>query len=69
MRDWLKEARKKEGLTMKALGEKLGVSESYYCMIENGARQIRMDMALAARISKELNISLDIISKYEARKI
>ena len=65
MRLWLRDARHSKGLTMKILGEKLGISESYYCSIENGTRQFCMDIAFASQISKELGISLNKISKYE----
>lgn len=56
MRKWLRRARESKGLTMKAMGDKLGVSESYYCGIENGTRQKKMDIALASALA----ISLDI---------
>lgn len=36
---------------MKELGLKLGISESYYCAIENGERQKKMDMILASGIA------------------
>ena len=39
MRDWLKNLRIEKKLTMKELASKLGISESYYCAIENGERQ------------------------------
>jgi len=32
----LREMRKRKGLTQKELAEKIGVSESYICQIENG---------------------------------
>ena len=67
MRDWLKIARTAKRLTMKTLGSRLGVSESYYCAIENGTRQLRMDMSLASKLSKELDIPLDIIAKHEGQ--
>lgn len=65
MRRWLKEARIQRGLTMKVLSEKLGISESYYCSIEGGTRQVRMDMALASRLSKELEVPLSVMMAYE----
>jgi Uncharacterized protein conserved in bacteria len=65
MRKWLKTSRIEKGFTMKALSEKLGISESYYCAIENGTRQEKMDMSIASRLSEELEIPLDIIAKNE----
>jgi transcriptional regulator with XRE-family HTH domain len=32
----LREMRKRKGLTQKELAEKIGVSESYICQVENG---------------------------------
>ena len=46
MREWLKTMRTEQGMTMKDLSRKLGISESYYCAIENGERQKRMDLML-----------------------
>lgn len=34
MREWLKSLRTEKGLTMKDMGQKLCISESYYCAIE-----------------------------------
>ena len=38
MRTWLKEIRLKVGMTMKTVAELSGISEGYYCQIENGIR-------------------------------
>ena len=58
MREWLKEARLKKGLTLKEMGENLSISESYYCNIEKGNKQKDMDLSLADGISKALDIPL-----------
>lgn len=65
MREWLKAARQKKGLTMAEIAQELDISESYFCSIENGVRQKRMDMALASRLSLILGISLPRIAEYE----
>lgn len=65
MREWLKNARKEKGITMAAFSKELGISESYYSLIESGARQEKMDMAIASKISKILNISLKQIVNFE----
>lgn len=65
MREWLKNLRTEKGLTMKEMGTKLGISESYYCAIENGERQKKMDIVLASGISSVLGISLAKIMKLE----
>lgn len=39
MQESLRDLRKKTGLTMKEVANKLGISESHYCLIENGKRR------------------------------
>ena len=51
LRVWLKDMRIEKGLTMKEVGAQLGISESYYCAIEAGDRQKKMDVTLAAGIA------------------
>lgn len=70
MREWLKDARTKAGLTMKEVGEKLGISESYYCAIEKGERQKKMDMLVASGLSAVLDIPIsEIVQMEQMRKI
>lgn len=65
MREWLKNARTEKNLTMKEIGAKLGISESYYCAIENGTRQRKMDYALVAALSAILEMPIDTIAQRE----
>lgn len=65
MRRWMKEMREKKGLTLKQAGSEIGVSESYYKLIEDGARQKRLDMSMAERIGKLFDLSLAKISQLE----
>lgn len=65
MRNWLKKARCEAGLTMKQVGEKLGISESYYFAIENGIRQQKMDLFLAAGLSSIFKIPIAQITEWE----
>lgn len=65
MRSWMEKARKDCKLTMKEAADKLGISESYYSMIECGKRQQRLDIALAVKISAVFCISLEHIVKQE----
>ncbi len=58
MRNWLREAREAKGMTMAGMAQKLEVSEGYYCLIESGKRQQKMDVTLLARISFALGIPL-----------
>ena len=61
MRKWLKEARTKKDLTMKQIAVELGITESYYSLIENGDRQKMMDISLAKKLSEILDIPVEKI--------
>lgn len=61
MRKWLKDLRSEKGLTMKELGEKLHISESYYCAIENGDRQKNMDVTLAVGLAEAFGVPISRI--------
>lgn len=58
MRDWLKKSREEKGVTMSEMAQKLDFSEGYYCLIENGKRQKKMDITLLTRISSVLDLPL-----------
>ena len=65
MRKWLKERRVDKGMTMKKLGEELGVSESYYCAIENGNRKAELSLPMAKKLSEVFGVTVDEISRLE----
>lgn len=65
MRTWLREARKSKGYTAAVLAEALCISESYYSMIENGLRQVPMDITLAAKLEALLDIPMSQIVQNE----
>ena len=65
LREWLKKSRKDKGITMSDISEKLGISESYYCLIENGERQKSLDLAYASKLAELFNVSVDWIAKQE----
>ena len=65
MREWLRKLRNEKGLTMKDMGEKLGISESYYCAIENVDRQKKMDLMIASGLATIFEISVLSIVTYE----
>lgn len=67
MRNWLKDARLEKGLTMKQIGEKLNITESYYCAIESGVRQKNMDISLVSGLSVILGIPIAEIAELEAK--
>ncbi len=67
MREYLKQLREKMGITQQKVADKLDISLSYYNLIENGDRQKNMDLLLASKISKVLNVSLEFIISEEAK--
>ena len=67
MRDWLKEARTQQRLTMKQMADAIGVTESYYSMIESGNRQKSMNISLAFRLGNVLGMSLQEIMEAECK--
>ena len=67
MREWLKNLRVEKRLTMKEMAGKLGISESYYCSIENGDRQKKMDIVVAAALSAILEVPLAQIAELESQ--
>lgn len=64
-REWLKKARTEKGYTMKDMSQRLGISESYYCFIENGARQKKMDVTRINGLSAVLGIPAAEIMRKE----
>ena len=66
MRNWLKTLREGKHFTMKEMAEHLGISESYYCAIENGSRQKKMDIILICNIARIFNLPVEQVVAYEA---
>ncbi len=56
MREWLKQRRTEQHLTGAELAQKVGISESYYFLIESGKRQNPMTVNVIAGFAKALNI-------------
>ena len=54
--EFILHGRLKKGLTQTELAEKLGLSQSYYAYIENGKRNVFLDLAM--RICNCLDLSL-----------
>lgn len=52
MVQWLQELRKEKGLTQADMAVRLGISEGYYSMIENGRRKARMDVGFVIRVAE-----------------
>ena len=67
MRECLYEARTRQGMTQRDVASSLGISEAYYCYIENAERQKTMDIALVAKLSDVLKIPVvDIVEMEKA---
>ena len=66
MRHWLKTLREQKNITMKSMGDFLGISESYYCAIEKGERQKKMDMTLASGLAAILGVPIADVVNYES---
>lgn len=56
----LKQLRKKNKLTCKAVAEKVGITKEYYWMIENGGRK-GFSYSLAKKIATVFNVKPDDI--------
>lgn len=50
------------------MGKELGISESYYCMIENGERQKKMDITLLSLIAQVLDKPITEIIRMETER-
>lgn len=63
----LKQERKKNKMTQLQVAEKLHISESYYCLIENGKRNLTLKIAgmLAKLFKIKLECFLDDIPQSE----
>lgn len=67
MRMYLKHARDKKGYTQKIVAEKIGISQNYYCDIENYVRQKELRTGMLSKLSETLNIPLEIIMEEEKK--
>lgn len=68
MRSWLKSVRKEKKMTLSDVAAALGISESYYCLIENNERQKRMDISLMSKLSTVLGIPITKIVQLEQKE-
>lgn len=67
MREWLKQKRIEQNLTMAEMAEKIGITESYYSMIEADKRQRSMNFALVSKLSAIFGMSLEQVAELESR--
>ena len=67
MRTWLKELRQKNQLTQLQMAEKLEITESYYGLVEKGARQKKMNIVMISKLAEIFGISAQEIIKFETQ--
>ena len=67
MRKYLKDLRKKSGLTQFEIAKKLEIADSSYTMIELGERQKDMSISFAEKLSKAFNVPVSMIMEEEAK--
>ena len=65
MRDWLKAARSDKQLTMKQAADQIGISESYYFLIEQGERKKNLDLALVKKLADVFGMTVQQIAEME----
>lgn len=68
MREWLKQKRTQNGLTMAEMAEKLDLTESYYSRIESGDRQKNMDISILRKLSSIFDMTAEEIINLEEPK-
>lgn len=64
-RTYLKQFREDNDIKSGEMAKRLGLSESYYSLIENGQRQKPMDITLVSRISAVTGMSIGEIVEME----
>lgn len=65
MRKYLIELRKKQNESQHDVAKSIGISRQYYAMIENGARQKKMDIVLVTALASHFNVPIDAIFSAE----
>ena len=65
MRDWLKKLRDDIGMSQRNVADKIGISQQYYALIENGERQKKIDIELAQKLADIFGVTLEFIYEHE----
>lgn len=65
MRDWLKKLRDDIGMSQRNVADKIGISQQYYALIENGERQKKIDIELAQKLADIFGVTLEFICERE----
>ena len=64
-RKYLADLREKRNESQQDVADALGISRQYYCMIESGDRQKRMDVILITSLANHFGISATEIVAFE----
>lgn len=67
MRKYLKDARTNLGYTQSDVANHLGISQNYYCDIENGSRQKELKASVAVELSTFLKIPIKELLEHERK--
>lgn len=67
MRKWLRDLRTEKNITMKQAAQSMGISESYFCSIENGDRQKKMDASIILGLSSVFSVDPSFILQAESK--
>lgn len=65
MREFLKDLRKERGLSQDEISKRIGLTQSFYSMIETGERVERMNLDMAVKLAKVLGLKLEKFISYE----
>ena len=68
MRAWLKDLRENRALTQAQVAKKLSIKQSYYCEIENGKKQISLNLSMATKLAALFDVSLEDIAEFEKNR-
>lgn len=65
LREYLVNLREQRNESQQDVADALGISRQYYCMIENGDRQKRMDLMLITGIASHFGVPVSEIVSLE----
>lgn len=68
-REYLRELREKQNMSMQFVADRIGISRQYYQLIEAGERQKKMDITLVLALSNLFGISAEQIISHEKESI
>lgn len=68
-RAWLKSLRAEKRISQTDVAESLGLSQTYYSMIESGQRASKLSLELATKIAELFDVSIDVIIANEREAV